>query len=189
MSASGPVRRARRLAAHALFWPTIFWNLAFHRLLRGRQWWDRIDERVWLGALPLARHAARLGALGVRAVVNMCEEYAGPAAAYARLGIEQLHVPTIDFTPPSLGDVRRAVAFMRDHIARGGGVYVHCKAGRARSATVVLCWLVAEKGLAPEAANALLVERRPQVLRHLHRREVVRSFVEALGEGEPRFSA
>jgi hypothetical protein len=37
-----------------------------------------------------------LHALGVRGVVNMCDEYAGPQSDYKRLGIQQLRLRTVD---------------------------------------------------------------------------------------------
>lgn len=166
----------KRFVARLLFVPTLLWNMLLGRLLRVRHWWDSVDEHVILGAFPFARDASRLQALGVRAVVNTCEEYAGPQAAYREAGIEQLRIPTIDFTPPSLADVEKAVQFMDEQIAQGKKIYVHCKAGRGRSATVVLCWLIANRQLTPEAAQAHLISSRPHVNRGLAQREVVRQF-------------
>ena len=125
----------KRLVARLLFVPTLLWNMLLGRLLGLRRWWDTVDDHVILGAFPFARDASRLQALGVGAVVNTCEEYAGPQAAYQEAGIEQLRIPTIDFTPPSLAHVEQAVQFMDEQIAAGKKVYVHCKAGRGRSAT------------------------------------------------------
>jgi atypical dual specificity phosphatase len=142
-----------------------------------------VDDHVLWGALPSEADARTLHALGVRAVVNTCEEYAGPEAYYARNGIEHLRLPTVDFQPPSLADVERAVAFMRRHARAGRQVYVHCKAGRGRSATVALCWLVAEKGLSPLEAQAVLNQCRPHVKGRLHERSVVQAFAERLAAG------
>lgn len=166
----------KRLVARLLFVPTLLWNMLLGRLLGLRHWWDAVDDHVILGAFPFARDASRLQALGVGAVVNTCEEYAGPQAAYQEAGIEQLRIPTVDFTPPSLADVEQAVQFMDEQIAAGKKVYVHCKAGRGRSATVVLCWLVANRQMTPEAAQAHLVSQRPHVNRGLAQREVVKEF-------------
>ena len=91
-----------RTLARLLFVPTLLWNLLLGRVLRVRNWWDRVDEHVILGALPFAADVPRLAAVGVRAVVNTCEEYVGPVAEYAVAGIEQLRVPTTDFQPPQL---------------------------------------------------------------------------------------
>lgn len=167
----------RWLIARVLFYPTLLWNRLLLRLVPSRRWWDRIDENVLLGALPTGNDARELHAEGVRAVVNTCEEYAGPQSVYEELGVEQLRIPTVDFQPPVLPDVERALDFMRERVAEGKQVYVHCKAGRGRSATVVLCWLIKEKGMTPEEGVALLRERRPHVISGLCKREVVKAFV------------
>lgn len=163
-----------------MFWPTFVWNYLLGRILHVRRWWDRIDSTIVLGAMPFARDVPALAAAGVRGVVNTCEEYAGPAAEYAAAGIEQLRIPTTDFQPPSLEDIQQAVDFIRRFADRGQSVYVHCKAGRARSATVVVCWLVAAHGMTPDQAQQLLLEKRPHVMRHVAQRAVVREFCEAL---------
>jgi atypical dual specificity phosphatase len=168
----------RWLIARILFYPTLAWNLFLHRVLPHRRWWDRVDEHVLTGALPFATDAHALHAEGVRAVVNTCEEYAGPEEAYRELGITQLRIPTVDFRPPSLPDIERAVDFMRECVASGKQVYVHCKAGRGRSATVVLCWLIKQKGMTPEDGQALLLKCRPHVNRRLFKREAVQAFAE-----------
>ena len=109
-----------------------------HRVLGGIELWIEIDQQ---NAFPFASTVPELAAEGVRAVVNTCEEYAGPTEAYEQAQIEQLRIPTVDFTPPTLEMVEQAVEFIKQQIAQGHTVYVHCKAGRGRSATVVACWL------------------------------------------------
>lgn len=167
----------RRLFAALAFYPTLLWNCLLGRWLRVRNWWDPIDPLVFVGGYPFAVDAARLHALGVRAVVNTCEEYAGPEAEYAKLGIEQLRIPTTDFTHPQLADVQRAVEFVQDHVRQGEGVYIHCKAGRARSATVALCWLIRYRQMTPAEAQSHLLAARPHVNPHVDRRPVVAEFV------------
>ena len=171
-----------RIVARLLFFPTLLWNMLLGRVLGVRRWWDRVDPNIVLGALPLQRDVPRLAAEGVRAVVNTCEEYAGPTAAYSAAGIEQLRIPTTDFNPPTLADIERAVEFIDRHAAQGHSVYIHCKAGRARSATVALCWLVARRGLTPEAAQQLLLARRPHVNPRVAQRPVVREFAAKHGK-------
>jgi atypical dual specificity phosphatase len=159
-----------------LFWPTFLWNALLGRVLGTRRWWDRVDHHVILGALPLRRDVKALVAEGVGAVVNTCEEYAGPEESYRLHGIEQLRVPTTDFHPPSFASVERAVAFIQQHVLAGRTVYVHCKAGRARSATVVLCWLVAHRGMTVEQAQRHLLSCRPHVMATLGQRAVVQEW-------------
>lgn len=157
------MRTLPRPVARLLFWPTLAWNWFVSRALGRRHWWDRVDDHVVLGALPFASDVPRLAAEGVRAAVNTCEEYAGPAAEYARAGINQLRIPTTDFNPPRLEDLERAVAYIRERAERGESVYVHCKAGRGRSVTVVLCWLVESQRLTPDEALEYVRARRPHV--------------------------
>ena len=150
------------------------------RILRVRRWWDRIDPHVIVGAYPFARDIPGLYAEGVRAVVNTCEEYAGPEQQYERFGITQLRVPTTDFTHPKLADVEKAVEFVQQHAAAGETVYIHCKAGRARSATVALCWLMKYRDLSPRDGQARLLQARPHLNPHLTERPVVREFARHL---------
>lgn len=171
--------KVRQRVIPLLFYPTLGWNMLWHRLVLRRAWWNRIDDRVILGALPLASMVDALAKEGVGGVVNTCREYEGPLKEYAAAGIEQLRLPTYDFTPPTLEHVREGVEFMQRQIAAGRTVYVHCKAGRARSATIVMCWLIAEKSMTPEQAQAHILERRPHAHKALHRRAVVQEFHEA----------
>jgi atypical dual specificity phosphatase len=83
-------------------------------------------------------------------------------------------LPTPDFfSAPSHVDVGHAVEFIRGFEKSGQSVYVHCKAGRTRSATVVMCYLMARNGWSPEKAEVFMRERRRQViLRHAHRQTI-----------------
>ena len=123
----------RPILARSLFYPTFLWNYGLARILHRRHWWDPVDEYVLLGALPLKSDVPKLAKLGVRAVVNMCQEYPGPRKLYEKYQIEQLWLPTVDFNPPSLESVQRGVAFLKQKTEEKSRVYVHCKAeiGRA----------------------------------------------------------
>ena len=165
----------RWFVARALFYPTLAWNLLLHWLVGRRRWWDRVHSHVLLGAMPFAHDVKELREEGVKAVVNLCEEYGGPRDAYEQAGIVQLHLPTVDFTVPSRRDIGVAVRFITEHVERGEAVYTHCKAGRGRSATVVLCWLMCREGMTPEQAQDHLLTCRPHVNRHLCKRTVVQA--------------
>ena len=49
-----------------------------------------------IGAAPFASlgHVKAMHAEGVRAVINLCDEYRGPTEEYSNLGIKQLYLPT-----------------------------------------------------------------------------------------------
>ena len=170
----------RRLYARSAFYPTLGWNMFLSRVMNVRRWWDRIDPHVIVGAYPFARDVPGLAEEGVKAVVNTCEEYAGPTIEYDKHGIEQLHIPTTDFTHPRLEDVKCAVEFVQKHVEQEQSVYIHCKAGRARSATVALCWLMKYRGLSMEEGQKVLLECRTHVNPRLAQRPVVQQFAAEL---------
>ena len=166
----------KQFFADAVFYPTLWWSMLLARKLKVRNWWDDVNEHIVLGAYPFDVDVARLAQEGVTAVVNTCQEYAGPVAEYEKHSISQLRIPTIDFTHPSFEDVERAVEFMDRQIASGGRIYVHCKAGRARSATVVACWLIKNRKMTADAAQQFLLSKRSHVNRRLALRPVVQQF-------------
>ena len=175
------MRSLRWIYARLVFRPTLLWNKFNAHVLGRWNWWDIVDDAVIIGALPSVKHVDKLKALGVTGVVNTCDEYQGPVAQYEVAGIEQLYVPTIDFTHPTLESVVQAVEFIQSHADKGGLVYVHCKAGRARSATIVVCWLIHAHGLTPQEAQSYLQERRGHVNPKVFERAVVRAFYEEHG--------
>lgn len=172
-----------RWLARGLYWPTLGWNMLLGRTLKVRHWWDQIEPGLYLGAVPLRQDVARLAELGIRRVVNTCEEFQGWPSLYQQHRIEQLWIPTTDFHPPSMTQIDQAVDFITEAISRREGVYVHCKAGRARSATVVLCYLMRQYGIDPETAQQTIQAKRPHVLPVIYRRDVVQQFHRQLQAG------
>ncbi|KAK1642793.1 hypothetical protein QYE76_060598 [Lolium multiflorum] len=161
-------RAAVGVGARVLFYPTLAYNLARNHISPSRfHWWDRVDStHILLGAVPFPSDVPRLRDLGVRAVVTLTEPYERlvPATLYADNGMDNLVLPTRDYLyAPSPDDLRRAVDFIHRKANGGGLTYVHCKAGRARSATVVMCYLVRYKGMTPAGAYKHVRSCRPRV--------------------------
>lgn len=58
-------------------------------------------------------------------------------------GVEQIRLSTVDLTGvPSLEHIHRGVEFVLKHRDQGNSVYIHCKAGRSRSATLAAAYLI-----------------------------------------------
>eukprot|EP00252_Welwitschia_mirabilis_P017441 TRINITY_DN3866_c0_g1_i1.p1 TRINITY_DN3866_c0_g1~~TRINITY_DN3866_c0_g1_i1.p1 ORF type:complete len:256 (-),score=37.71 TRINITY_DN3866_c0_g1_i1:325-1092(-) len=84
---------------------------------------------------------------------------------YQESGIKHLLIPTRDYLfAPSYTDICRAVNFIHENISNGKTTYVHCKAGRGRSTTIVLCYLVKHKQMTPTEAYEFVKSKRPRVL-------------------------
>ncbi|OEL22507.1 putative dual specificity protein phosphatase DSP8 [Dichanthelium oligosanthes] len=80
-------------------------------------------------------------------------------------GIENLVLPTRDYLyAPSFVNLCEAADFIHRNALSGKLTYVHCKAGRGRSTTVVICYLVQYKNMTPSEAYEHVRLRRPRVL-------------------------
>ncbi len=168
--------RLRAYAAVAFPWICVKRFLVW-RLL-GRPWRSRVDDHVVLGGLLFPGDVEDLTREGVRAVVSLCAEFDDPVERLRAAGIDHLHLPTPDMTPPSPEDAARAVAFVAERASRGERVYVHCASGVGRSATIAACWLV-RQGRSPEEALAHLSTVRPSVSMRRAQVESVRAFAAA----------
>lgn len=153
--------------ARALFYPTLLYNVVRNKLQAEFRWWDKVDEFVLLGAVPFPTDVPRLKEVGVRGVITLNEPYETlvPTSLYQSNGIGHLVIPTRDYCfAPSLNDICRAVNFINENALNGTTTYVHCKAGRGRSTTIVICYLVHHKQMTPDSAYEYLKSIRPRVL-------------------------
>ncbi len=162
------------LLIRAAYYPTLWYNRVMCSLGIWRKW-DWVDSFILLGAVPSPRDVARLKSLGIRAVVNLCEEFDGHRSAMTECGIIQLHLPTYDYHCPSRAKLLCGVEFMSEQINAGRKIYVHCKAGRGRSATLVLCFLMTTRGISAKEAEDIVRKSRLQVDGNLAERPPVRT--------------
>ncbi|RDX90150.1 putative dual specificity protein phosphatase DSP8 [Mucuna pruriens] len=153
--------------ARILFYPTLLYNVLRNKIETEFRWWDQIDEFLLLGAVPFPKDVPHLKKLGVGGVITLNEPYETlvPSSLYWAHGIDNLVIPTRDYLfAPSFVDINRAVQFIHQNACCGKTTYVHCKAGRGRSTTIVLCYLVEYKHMTPAAALEYVRSRRPRVL-------------------------
>ncbi|XP_065842173.1 phosphatidylglycerophosphatase and protein-tyrosine phosphatase 1-like [Oscarella lobularis] len=169
------------LVPRFLFYPSLLWNVV--REGPSRRWYDRIDDRVILGALPLRKHVAELvSEENVRTVISLNERYelrffAATSEEWGDVGVEQVIFETQEyFSSPSQSNIYEALRLIKECGDRGSTAYVHCKAGRGRSAVLIACYLVAEKGMSPDEALEFMVSKRPQVKMMPQQFEAVRDF-------------
>lgn len=111
--------------------------------------------------MGLLGHPNSFSKMGVKGVINMCYEYPGPKSYYDELGIVQLRLPTVDHFEPSADQLEEAIKFIKHYQKKGEKVYVHCKAGHGRAASVALSWLIHENPTQdPKDLNHLLKQKR-----------------------------
>ncbi|CRK88340.1 CLUMA_CG002118, isoform A [Clunio marinus] len=174
--------------ARVTFYPSLALNVFLERAGM-RKWYNRIDDNMILGALPFKFMAPDLiKAENVKAVVSMNEDYelwmlSNNAEEWSKIGVKFLQLPTIDiFHSPSQTKLKSGVEFINSFLPNEtkiknisphhelndtnetGTVYVHCKAGRTRSATLVGCYLMMKNGWSPEQAVDHMRNCRPHIL-------------------------
>jgi len=111
--------------------------------------------------MAILDHPRKLHDLGVTGVINMCAEYQGPVQAYNDLEMTQLWLRTVDHFEPSLDSMKDAVKFINGIKSKGGKVYIHCKAGHGRGASIALCSLMdSNPNVDPSELNAKLCKVR-----------------------------
>jgi protein-tyrosine phosphatase len=66
-------------------------------------------------------------------------------------------LPVMDLTPPDAALCRQACAIIREQLADGAVVYIHCLLGLGRGGAIAVAWMVESGccGSAPEAGEAL----------------------------------
>lgn len=70
-------------------------------------------------------------------------------------GFKTIHLPTIDHTAPTLLQLKTGVNFIHKEIKDGGKVYIHCRMGEERGATMIVAYLIST-GMTLEDALSLV---------------------------------
>ena len=77
-------------------------------------------------------------------------------------------------------DFQDAVAFIKKFKDRNEKVYIHCKAGHGRAASVAFCWLMSQHPTAsPFDMNTVMVSKR-KVRKSLYRQKNVVQYMDTL---------
>ncbi|XP_046647968.1 phosphatidylglycerophosphatase and protein-tyrosine phosphatase 1-like isoform X2 [Daphnia pulicaria] len=156
--------------ARILFFPSLAYNVMMEKI-SSRQWYNHVDNHVILGALPLRYKTRELVEQEkVNAIVSLNEDYevrylTNQPEEWKKLGVENIRFSVVDmFEAPPQKMLLEGVEFMNNTVSKGGVVYVHCKAGRSRSAALVACYLMKKHGWTPVQAILHLKSVRPHIL-------------------------
>ncbi|XP_050528990.1 phosphatidylglycerophosphatase and protein-tyrosine phosphatase 1 isoform X2 [Daktulosphaira vitifoliae] len=155
--------------ARVTFYPTLLYNVFMEKVTQ-RNWYDRVDEHVLLGALPFRHMSQKLvDEENVRCIISMNESYelehfTPLPEEWKKMGVEHCQLSTRDiFETPSHDNLIKGVSKMESFTKNGKSVYVHCKAGRTRSATLVGCYLMHKYNWTPQQAIEKIASKRPHI--------------------------
>lgn len=156
------------IGARFVYYPTLLYGIL--RETQGRHWYNRIDNKVLLGALPLYKKAKEIVEKeNVGGVITLNENYetrflCPTTEEWNSMNVRHLRIPTVDFNnAPTLGQIHEAIAFI-DEIEPSKSIYVHCKAGRSRSSVVVISYLMAKHTQNVDSSIEMVKEKRPHIV-------------------------
>lgn len=101
-----------------------------------------------------------LNGSGTLKVISALEEHEIGSVA-SGLNKKQLNVP--DNQPVSIPEIFVGVGYIDSGLNDGENIYIHCKSGVGRSATLVAAWYIKHYNMSAADAAAFVKERRPEV--------------------------
>lgn len=113
----------------------------------------------------------QLRSLGIRRILNCAAEVSDKSSGDGDLSLRPpdfdgyLHIPMYDNVEAAnvQEDITTACAFLDQARREGAPVYVHCRAGKSRSVSVVIGWLIHEYKWPLKKAYKFVSERRKDV--------------------------
>lgn len=130
---------------------------------------SRLNDMLYVGGEFQASQWPQLRALGIRAVLSLQAEhedaFEGPPPDRA------LRLEVVDFHPPTIEQLRQAVAFVNAAHADGLPTLIHCHAGVGRAPLTAAAYLVTQ-GMT--SADALEQVRRARPIIGLNARQMQR---------------
>jgi protein-tyrosine phosphatase len=139
------------------------------------QWYTMVDDNLILGAIPLEdrHHLDELQKLNVKAIVSVVQPWELETTTlfgrpvrpekWRQAGIQQFVLPATDFVPPSFDTLDEGAKILDSYLANNQRVYVHCKSGIGRSASVILAYFLKFKQDDLATAHVVLKSKRAVV--------------------------
>jgi hypothetical protein len=151
--------------------------------LTQERWWDRIgDLKLFLGAIPLTDkgHLHQLLDLRVNHVISLLEPFELEMTPWHipvshgmwhLNGVETSFIRAEDYLGLSLTQLKEGIELLHRELSAGKTVYIHCKGGRGRSASVVIGYFMRYHNMTFEQAHAYVKHYRPQINLNAKQRE------------------
>jgi atypical dual specificity phosphatase len=128
------------------------------------------DDNLYLGMIPLQHNIDEIKKLNITSIISLLEEFEFNESFIGKpinhnewkdIKIKTYHISAVDFIRMNLDDLIRGVEYLSNELKNGEAVYIHCKAGVGRSATVVAGYLMTKHMIKVEDAIELLKKFRP----------------------------
>jgi len=157
------------VATRATLYTTLTFNIGAWATT-SRDWYNYIDQNVILGAIPFSFLTEKLvSEEKVGAVISLNMPYerqyiTTTTEQWHDLGVEHFKIDIPDFvSTPSLEHMWQGINLIKSKEQAGLKTYVHCKAGRSRSATLVAAYIIDRYDKSVEESMQFVREQRPHV--------------------------
>jgi diacylglycerol kinase family enzyme len=131
----------------------------------------QVSPSLYVGGQFRSNAYQRFKSWGITGIVSM-QERRPRADSISHMKI--LHLPTRDYTAPTLRNLTRGAEFISEQIDAGGAVYVHCRWGEGRGPTMAIAYLM-HRGMKLEDAVRAIRKFRPFIrLNRLQLRQLAR---------------
>ena len=107
-------------------------------------------QHSWVGKQVLKR-------IGITGVVNMRSEFDDHQNDLVLS--DYCHLPTDEFTAPTIEQLQRGVAFIHSVLDKKGKVYIHCAEGVSRAPTMAAAYLISQGMSLADSVNLLKKSR------------------------------
>jgi predicted protein tyrosine phosphatase len=138
---------------------------------------SRVAPNLYVGGQHKRRGFKTMAARGITACVDLRREYGD--AAHSLALERQLSLPTDDDNTPTIEELQRAAEFIRQSLAEGRGVYIHCANGVGRAPTTAAAYLITT-GLTPAQAWVTIRKVRPFIRPTAIQREQIERFAQSI---------
>lgn len=163
-----------------MYWRPEVFSFEFNALLNIRKgnFNAILPDQLFLGAMPnrvglpfAMSNWERLHKLKIGAVLSVNEDWErklrGPSIPYTerdylREKIAYLPITSKDHVPLDIPKLEESADFIQNNLKAGKKVYVHCRAGRGRSAMAIAAYLIKYRNFTAEQSMNFIKARRPE---------------------------
>ncbi|MGR3178047.1 MAG: dual specificity protein phosphatase 23 [Candidatus Anammoxibacter sp.] len=146
-------------------------------LLRNFSWLIKDEIAGMAKPVSLVNDFEFLKSSNIDAIVSLTET---PLlqSVIEEFGFEYAHLPVVDFTVPTFGQIDEFVSFSKELRLKEKKIVVHCDGGMGRTGTILAIYLVSAKGYSAKDAISEVRKKRPGSIETREQEDVIYKYKE-----------